>query len=179
MKKILAFTGSNHSKSINRRLLKFALELLDERRFDIHEIDLRNFEPVMLSLDVEREKGIPDETIKLYELIQNSDGFVIACPEHNGSVPAFFKNITDWLSRKELKFFHDKPVLLLSTSNGKRGGKTNLQVLESAYPRFGAQVTGAFSLPSFSENFNDGRIINEEQLELLKNHILKFTEAFE
>lgn len=179
MKKILAFTGSNHSKSINRQVLKFALELLDKRSFEVTEIDLRDYEPVMLSLDYEKEKGLPEETLELYDLMQDFDGFIIASPEHNSSVPAFLKNITDWLSRKELKFFHEKPVLLLSTSKGGRGGKTNLAVLESVYIRmFAARVTGSFSLPSFSENFQDGKIINEEQLELVKKEIQVFSDSF-
>ncbi len=180
MKKILAFTGSNHSKSINRQVLKFALELLDKRSFEVTEIDLRDHEPVMLSLDYQKEKGLPKETMELYDLMQDFDGFIIASPEHNSSVPAFLKNITDWLSRKELKFFKEKPVLLLSTSQGKRGGKTNLEVLESVYSRmFAAKITGTFSLPSFSENFQDGKIINEEQLELLKKNIQTFSNSFQ
>lgn len=75
MKKILAFTGSNHSKSINRQVLKFALEQIDRMSFEVKEIDLRDYEPVMLSLDEQRENGIPAETIELYELMQGFDGF--------------------------------------------------------------------------------------------------------
>lgn len=179
MKKILAFTGSNHSKSINRQLLKFALELMDKRSFEITEIDLRDYSPVMLSLDEEKQNGLPEETQKLHALMQDFDGYMIASPEHNCSVPAFLKNITDWLSRKELKFFKEKPVLLLSTSQGARGGKSNLGALEEGYPRFAAKVTGAYSLPSFSGNFRDGKIINEEELKLLKKHISKFSESFQ
>lgn len=178
MKKILAFTGSNHSKSINRHLLKFAIELMDKRSFEITEIDLRDFSPIMLSLDEEKQNGLPKETHELHELMQDFDGFIIASPEHNGSVPAFLKNVTDWLSRKELKFFHEKPVFLLSTSHGARGGKTNLGVLEAGYPRFAAKITGAYSLPSFSENFQDGKIVNEEELNLLKEHIYNFSNSF-
>lgn len=180
MKKILAFTGSNHSKSINRQLLKFAIELMDKNEFEITGIDLKNYSPIMLSIDEQKQKGIPIETEKLYQLMQDFDGYIIASPEHNSSVPAFLKNITDWLSRKELKFFHEKPVLLLSTSQGKRGGKTNLEVLESVYGRmFAAKITGAYSLPSFSENFNGGEIVNEEELESLQNHISNFSNSFQ
>lgn len=179
MKKILAFTGSNHSESINRQLLKFALKLLDENEFEITEIDLREYSPVILSLDEQKLNGIPEETEKLYELMQDFDGYFIASPEHNSSVPAFLKNITDWLSRKELKFFHEKPVLLLSTSQGKRGGKTNLETLESIYGRmFSAKIIGAYSLPSFSENFKDEKIINEEELKSLNEHISNFSNSF-
>lgn len=180
MKKILAFTGSNHSKSINRQLLKFAVELLDKNEFEITEIDLREYSPIMLSIDEQKENGIPKETEKLYDLMQNFDGYIIASPEHNSSVPAFLKNITDWLSRKELKFFHEKPVLLLSTSQGKRGGKTNLETLESIYSRmFAAKITGTFSLPSFSENFSEGKIGNEEELKSLQEKISTFSKSFQ
>lgn len=180
MKKILAFTGSNHSNSINRQLLKFAIELFNKNEFEITEIDLRDYSPIMLSIDEQKENGIPEETEKLYEIMQNFDGYIIASPEHNSSVPAFLKNITDWLSRKELKFFNEKPVLLLSTSQGKRGGKTNLESLESIYGRmFAAKVIGAYSLPSFSGNFKDRKIINEEELKSLQEHISNFSNSFQ
>jgi chromate reductase len=178
MKKILAFTGSNHSKSINRQVLKYALTLLDSTQFEIKEIDLREYEPVMLSLDYQKEHGIPKETIELNALIQAHDGFIIASPEHNGSVPAFLKNTTDWLSRHERKFFQDKPILLLSTSDGANGGKTNLEALAASYPRFGAKLTGRFSLPKFSENFQNGEIVSEEEKHGLLNEIEKFAKAF-
>lgn len=178
MKKILAFTGSNHSKSINRQVLKFALEQIDRMSFEVKEIDLRDYEPVMLSLDEQRENGIPAETIELYELMQGFDGYIIASPEHNGSVPAFLKNIIDWLSRNELKFFHGKPLLLLSTSNGRNGGKTNISFLAESYKRFDAAVSGTYSLPLFSEKFQDGKIKDEGELTLLQNAIKEFTQKF-
>src|SRR5690606_12032537 len=168
MKKILAFTGSNHSKSINRQLMRFALELVDKNRFEIEEIDLQDFEPIMLSIDEQRENGIPKETNALYERMQEYDGFIIASPEHNGSTPAFLKNITDWLSRKDLKFFDGKPLLLLSTSNGKNGGKTNIRFLEDSYKRFSANVSGTYSLPEFKINFQDGKISDGQETEKLK-----------
>lgn len=179
MKKILAFTGSNHSKSINRQVLKFALSLMDKSKFEIQEIDLIDYEPIMLSLDYEREKGVPHETIELLELMSQFDGFVIASPEHNGSVPAFLKNITDWLSRKDRKFFGNKPLLLLSTSDGANGAKTNLNALAASYPRFGALLTGTYSLPKFSENFQEGKFVNSEELESLKEEIKTFEAAFD
>ena len=176
MKKVLAFTGSNHSLSINRQVLQFAISLINPSKFEVTEIDLRDFEPIMLSLDVEREQGIPQQTTDLLELMSQFDGFIVACPEHNGSVPAFLKNIIDWMSRKERKFFNDKPLLLLSTSNGPNGAKTNLAALADSYPRFGAKVTGIYSLPSFSENFKDNQICNDSELNLLKAQIDVFQE---
>ena len=178
MKKILAFTGSNHSTSINRQVLKYSLTLLDSNRFEITEIDLRDFEPVMLSIDYQNEHGIPTQTIELYNLMQEFDGFMIACPEHNGSVPAFFKNIMDWLSRHDRKFFQDKPVMLLSTSDGANGGKTNLSALAASYPRFSAVISCTFSLPVFKDNFKEGRIINEEENLKLKEALELFSESF-
>lgn len=178
MKKILAFTGSNHSQSINRQVLQFALSLIDANRFDVTEINLTDFEPVMFSLDIERKHGIPKQTTNLLELMKQFDGYIIASPEHNGSVPAFLKNIIDWLSREDRKFFNDKPLLLLSTSDGANAAKTNLNLLAESYPRFGAKVTGTYSLPNFSENFKDKEIINSTELDLLKTQISIFENSF-
>ena len=98
----------------------------------------------------------------------------MASPEYNGSLPAAFKNVVDWLSRMDMKVFHHKPVMALSTSPGRNGGATNLAQLEKLLPWWGAELTGIFSLPRFNETFNDGQL-PAEFAEPLKAQV----EAFE
>ena len=90
---------------------------------------------------------------------------MISLAEHNGSYTAAFKNIYDWISVIEADVWCSKPILLLSTSNGIRGGKT---VLETAYNRFSRDYKYEipyFSLPSFNKNFD----INEGILDVRLN----------
>ena len=47
MTKIIAFTGSNHSKSINQHLLKHAASLIEKHEVEV--LDLRDYESPMFS----------------------------------------------------------------------------------------------------------------------------------
>ena len=67
----------------------------------------------------------------------------------------------DWLSRAERKFLNNKPLLLMSTSPGKGGGKRALRNLEMLVGDFAPNVIGTFSLPEFNTNFDKG--ITEEK----------------
>jgi NAD(P)H-dependent FMN reductase len=153
MKKILAFSGSNSSSSINRKLIESARARL--RTTESTLIDLRDFSAPFYSMDVEEEVGIPSAIKRLRTYFDEHDGYMIASPEHNGMIPAFFKNTMDWLSRMEGRIFQQKPVLLMSASPGPRGGAINLANMKSIVPHWGAStVFASFSIGSFHQNFD-------------------------
>lgn len=152
MKKILAFSGSNNPESINQQLLLAAIHKIDERN-DVHLIQLSEYITPIYSPVIE-EKGIPKPIKELFQLFTEADGFVIASPEHNGLPSSFFKNIIDWLSRIDQRFFGDKPVVLMSTSPGVTGGASHLQILEKLFPRWGGNICGMYSLGDFNNKFD-------------------------
>lgn len=171
MKKILAFTGSNSLDSLNHKLLKYASSLIENNKVTV--IDLNEYEIPMYSVQEQKANGFPEAIINLKDTITEYDAYIVAVPEHNGMMPAFFKNIMDWLSRIDRKIFHGKPVLLLSTSPGKSGGKRGLKVLELFIGYFDGNVIGTFGLPMFNENFdrNEKIIIDENKNSELKKII--------
>lgn len=156
MKKILAFSGSSSSKSINQKLVKSAAKLI--KGADVTVIDIRDFPLPIFSVDIEEETGFPANALKVRALFSDHDGFMISVPENNGSMPAIFKNLIDWISRMDGKIFQEKPVLLLSTSPGKTGGKTNLDNLEKLLPWWGGQVAASFSLGGFYDEFDQEKL---------------------
>ena len=85
------------------------------------------------------------------------------------------KNIFDWISRIDKIVWWNKPMLLLSTSDGIRGA---VSVLEMAHQRISFEHKfniPTFSLPSFSKNFNDLEgILNSD----LKKSFLEACEKF-
>ena len=96
--------------------------------------------------------------------------------EHNGAYSSAFKNILDWSSRIDAKTFQQKPMLLLATSPGARGGKTVLEIAKNYFPYQGADIKGSYSLPSFNANFDpEIGITNEE----LKNQFLEIINSIE
>lgn len=174
MGNILAISGSNSTNSINQLLLEYAVNSAEN--LDITMIHLTNFEAPIYSSKIEQEQGFPDSIQELYELIKKHDAFIIAVPEHNGLMPAFFKNIMDWLSRVERKFFNNKPIVLLSTSPGVGGGRRGLEILKNFIGYFDGKVFGTFSLPLFYESFDKeiSKIINTHKADELSELLNEF-----
>ncbi len=152
MAKILAFAGSNSSTSINYKLVKYTVSLIEGHT--IQRLNMENFPFEMYAADVEKEKGYSNSLVELKNDIQEAEGIILSVNEHNGSPSAYFKNVLDWLSRLERDFLSDTKIFLMSTSPGKRGGISALEVVNKMLPRFGAEVVGTFSLPSFNHNFS-------------------------
>ena len=116
----------------------------------------------------EEIKGFPDALKKLNRKIQEADFLIISTPEHNGNLPAFFKNIIDWLSRLNYSFLTEKKVLVLSASPGKGGGASALKVLKNTLPYFGAEIVGEFSLGGVQHDFfSENRGLDEVKANLL------------
>lgn len=152
MARFLAFAGSNSSTSINYRLVKHTVSLVEGH--EVQLLNMANYPFPMYSEDEERERGYSNSLIELKNDLQKADGLILSVNEHNSNPSAYFKNLIDWLSRLERKFLEDTKVLLLSTSGGKRGAMGSLEVVNNILPRFGAEVLATFSLPGFHDNFN-------------------------
>ena len=160
MKRILAFGASSSKKSINKRLATYAASLAEGAEADI--LDLNDFEMPIYSIDREQEDGVPEPAKRFKEHIQKADAIIISFAEHNGTYAVAFKNILDWATRVEKNMWMDKPMLLLSTSPGGRGGQRILEIAANSYAYLNGKVIGSLAVPSFNENFQDDRLIHEE-----------------
>ena len=150
--KILAFGASTSSNSINRQFANHtAGQIANAQTTDL---DLREFTLPIFSEDEEEANGIPDDARKFLDIIRAHDALVVSLAEHNGSYTAAFKNLYDWASRAEYEVWGGKPMLLLSTSPGARGGASVMEAAKATFPRMGAELKVTFSLPSFHDNFS-------------------------
>lgn len=172
MKKILAIGASTSKQSINRRLANYTAGQISDAEVTL--LDLNDFNMPFFSVDIEAEIGSPEAAQKFKEHIKNADGIVISFAEHNGSFAAAYKNIIDWTSRIEGKLWEGKPLFLMATSPGGRGGQTVLASAVSGYPHMGGNLTAQFSLPSFNANFVDDALLDGE----LKNEFNTQLDAF-
>jgi len=127
-------------------------------------LDLNNYELPIFSEDIEKDQGFSNDLQLLNKEIEDSDGIILSLAEHNGAYAAAFKNAFDWLSRINGKVWRNKPMLLLSTSNGARGGQSVMDIALSRFPYNGGNIIGSMTFPSFDQNFQDGQIVNEELL---------------
>lgn len=173
MRKVITIGGSNSKNSINKQLAEYTGKLINQ--VELIPIDLNDYKMPIFSIDIENEQGFSQGVIDLNKIFKSADGFVISLAEHNGAYSAAFKNAFDWLSRIEGKVWRDKPVLLLSTSPGVRGGQSVLEIALNRFPYMGAKIIGSMKFPSFHDNFKNQEIVNAE----LKSELLGIVHAFD
>lgn len=173
MKNIIAFAGSDSRNSINKELAIYAASLVHGA--EVQVLDLNDFELPLYGIDRELEHGIPENAHKFLDIIKASDGIVLSLAEHNGAYATVFKNLFDWMSRIDNKLWSDKPMLLMATSPGGRGGVTVLEIAKGRFGFMGGNIVGSFNLPSFGDNFADGMLTNEA----LNNDLLEEVKQLE
>lgn len=175
MKKIIAFGASSSSESINKTLAIHIANKVSDASITI--VDLQEYMLPLYSVDVEEKSGIPEGAYRFNELIETADGLVISLAEHNGTYTAVFKNLLDWLTRIGMNVWKGKPMLLASTSPGRRGGATVLAAAKSYFPFMEGNIVTDFSLPSFHKNFSNAGIVNPELASKLDEKTALFEQA--
>jgi len=172
--KIIAFGGSPSKNSINKKLATYAAHLFENAAIEV--LDLNDFQMPLFSVDIEATIGQHPLAQAFLDKIASADILVVSLAENNSNYSAAFKNVFDWCSRIMGKVFQEKPMLLMATSDGKRGGANVLEIAKNALPRYGADIKAVFSLPSFYENFDieKGKISNPELDEQLRETVKNF-----
>lgn len=150
--RVLAFGASAARASINKTFAHYTARQLGAGELNLADLSTLNLP--LYTTDVEAEQGIPQAVKDFYAEIAAADLLVISLAEHNGTYTTAFKNLFDWLSRHESKNFANKPMLLLSTSPGGRGGKGVMEAALVRFPIHGARIVASFSLPNFGTNFS-------------------------
>lgn len=173
MKKILAFSGSNSSTSINHKLLEYIQQTFQLENLEL--ISLKSLKVPMFGVDDEKN-GFPAQLVTLQEAIQSADILLIASPEHNGNMTSYLKSTLDWLSRINRDFLLEKPVFIVGTSPGRGGAMSSIENLKKFVTRLKGNVIQEFSLPSFNHSFENGKLVDEFQsslnqfIDALKNY---------
>lgn len=150
--KIIAFGGSNSQHSINKQLATYAAGLFENAEVEV--LDLNDFAMPLFSVDLEKEVGQHEKAKAFLDKLESADVLVVSLAENNNNYSTAFKNIFDWSSRINKEVFQQKPMLLMATSPGTRGGASVLEIARNALPRYGANVKATFSLPAFNANFD-------------------------
>jgi len=159
---ILGFAGSSSNKSINKQLVQHTLDGIGDH--DTMILDLNDFVMPIYDIDLEQEQGIPEKALEFKKHIEETEAIVVSFAEHNGSYATAIKNILDWCSRIEGPLWADKPVLVMASSPGARGGSTVLEHAAARIPFNGGRVVSQFSLPEFYNNFDGEKGIIDKDL---------------
>jgi chromate reductase, NAD(P)H dehydrogenase (quinone) len=116
--RLVGLCGSLRLASFNRGLLLAAIELLADRA-QVTLPDLTGLPEFNEDLEVEP----PARVGELKHLIDEANVLLFATPEYNYSLPGWFKNVLDWLSRPPATTpLRHKPAGLITASAGERGG---------------------------------------------------------
>ncbi len=173
MKNIIVFAGSNSKNSINKKLAVLGAGKLEHTTYSM--LDLNDYALPLFGIDYETEYGFPENAKKFNELLNRADGIILSLAEHNGSYSVVFKNLLDWLSRIDKQVWKNKPMLLMATSPGGRGGASVLEAAKTRFPYLGGNIVASFSLPFFDKNFSEEKIMDEQ----LYQSFLKSVEKLE
>lgn len=145
MPKILAFAGSYREHSYNKRVLSIAVEGVREAGAEVNIIDLRDFPLPIFCADGIEGGAFDENALKLQGVFAENDGFLIASPEYNGSIPGGLKNAIDWISRANEKYkmyecVKGKTAALITASPGQFGGLRCMSHLRAVFSLMGVHV---------------------------------------
>ncbi|NER00876.1 MAG: NAD(P)H-dependent oxidoreductase [Cyanothece sp. SIO2G6] len=170
--KILAFAGSARRDSFNKKLVKIAAEAAKAAGAEVTVIDMADFPMPVFDQDLETQ-GVPSMVLRFKELLNSHQGFLIACPEYNGSITPLLKNAIDWASRpdpdvapKSLQCFQGKVAALVATSPGGLGGIRGLVHVRAILEGIGVIVIpDQKAIPNANQAFDQqGKLKEERQL---------------
>lgn len=182
MPKLLFLAGSARRDSINKKLARSAAALAQAAGADARFVDLKDFEMPIYDGDLEDDIGLPENAKALKKLFIESDGFFIASPEYNSSLPPLLKNAIDWISRTEtddepsLVAFKGKVAAIGAVSPGALGGMRVLVPLRMLLGNIGVTVVPSqVSVPNGFEAFDDDGILKDGRAaSMLENTINEF-----
>lgn len=156
--RILGIAGSLRRASMNRGLLRAAIEMAPEGievvEFDIAPIPFYNEDVEVL--------GDPEPVRALKEAIRAADALLIATPEYNYNIPGALKNALDWASRPgpQLSVLRGKPIGLMGATVGFFGTTRAQAALRQCFVYTESAVMPAPQIllmsaaPLFDENGN-------------------------
>ena len=142
--KILAFAGSTRKASWNKLLLRCAVAGAEDAGAEVTVAELADFPMPFYDADLELAEGVPAQAKAFRKLLNEHAGFLIACPEYNGSVSAVLKNTIDWGSRPvdgedALSGYRGKVAALVGTSVGPYGAVRAIGHLRAILSKVGTQ----------------------------------------
>ena len=132
--KILVLPGSLRTGSFNVKLAALATKELALADADVTRISLADYPLPIYDADLAKS-DLPQNAIRLKQLVGNHGGIFIASPEYNASITPLLKNAIDWISvvrerdEPQLYTFQNRAFALGAASPGRSGGMQSLITL--------------------------------------------------
>lgn len=169
--KILVFAGSIRANAFSIRTADAAMKELALQGAEITRISLADYPLPIMDQDLEREKGVPENAVRLGRMIAAHDGVLIASPEYNSSTPPLLKNSLDWVSRirrdngRSFAPLSGRVFGLCSSSDSAFGGARGLYHLRAVLMACRAEIiTPQCSVARASDAFDEEGGFRDERL---------------
>jgi chromate reductase len=164
--KILVFSASLRENSLNDKLATLAARSVEAHGATVDRAAMADFDCPSYDGDDERDGGLPEGAVRLRDRLVGSDGFILASPEYNASMPGIIKNVIDWTSRFKPQPFTRRYGMLMSASPSMVGGNRGLWALRVPLEHLGARVyPDMFSLAQAHQAFDSAGTIADSQLQ--------------
>lgn len=143
----LVLVGSRRAGALSRRVQTAIAQQLATQGLHPDVVQPHDLTAPLYDGDLEDAEGVPLSIQALNARMAAAQALVIVSPEYNAMFPPLLKNTLDWMSRRVGgqpggAVFKDKPVLLVATSRGPRGGIRALPHLRFQMAYFEMQVYG-------------------------------------
>lgn len=159
--KILAFAGALRTDSTNKKTIRIAAEGAVKAGAQVTLIDLKDYPVPLYDGDIEASTGLPENAIKLQELMLAHDGLLISSPEYNSGISGTLKTYIDWTSRAHGGHpagacYGGKIVVIMSASPGGLGGLRGLFDLRKVLSTMGViLLPNEFAVSRSHDAFNE------------------------
>ena len=179
--RLLVFSASLRSGSLNTQLAELAATSIEATGATVDLVSMHDFDAPSYNGDAEREYGVPPGAEAFRARLEDTNAFVVASPEYNGSMPGVLKNAIDWVSRYRPQPFAERHGLLMSASPSMAGGNRGLWALRVPFEHLGARIyPDMFSLAKAHQGFDsEGRLANPELQERFDSTIASFVDLVE
>jgi chromate reductase, NAD(P)H dehydrogenase (quinone) len=179
--RLLVFAASLRDGSLNRRLAELAAVTIAANGGQVDRASMREFDAPSYDADLQDGDGFPPGAEEFRRRVEVCDGFVVAAPEYNASMPGVLKNAIDWVSRFRPQPFNEKYGLLLSASPSMVGGNRGAWALRVPFEHLGARIyPDMFSLAQAHRAFDaEGRLANRQLQERFDTNIVNFMDSVE
>jgi NAD(P)H-dependent FMN reductase len=179
--RFLVFSASLRRGSLNSQLAELAATCISANGGQVDVAAMRDFDAPSYDQDVQHEQGFPPGAEEFRRRLEACQGFVVAAPEYNASMPGALKNAIDWVSRFQPQPFNERHGLLMSASPSMIGGNRGLWALRVPLEHLGARVyPDMFSLAQAHRAFTaEGRLADEQLQQRFDTNLINFMDQVE
>jgi NAD(P)H-dependent FMN reductase len=179
--RFLVFSASLREGSLNAELASLAAVTIEANEGEVDLASMHDFDTPSYNADVQHEEGFPPGAEEFRRRLEACNGFVVASPEYNASMPGVLKNSIDWVSRLSPQPFNERAGLLMSASPSMSGGNRGLWALRVPLEHLGARLyPDMFSLAQAHMAFDsEGRIADTQLQRRFDANVVNFMDQVE